>query len=128
MEIQVPANAFDWIENCHDCRRPMAKVLLTTERIKILPNSIVGGEPFPSWFYDWSQTECFIAGASVLRPGDNSPIAFPTWYCPGCITVWVVYRGLWFKTSFAPAVPGGIVNAGDNRNVGPGLAPAFSAT
>ena len=111
MEIQVPANAFDWMENCPHCRLPMAKVLLSTERIKIEPSSLKGDPPYPSWFYDWSQKPCFIAGAGAHQDGDNSAIAFPTWYCVRCITVWVVFRGLWFKTSFAPAVPGGIVNS-----------------
>jgi hypothetical protein len=125
VEIQVPANAFDWMENCPDCRLPMAKVLLTMERIKIEPSTINGSEPYPSWFYEWSQKPCFIAGAGAFpfpqdqarAEGDwHSAIAFPTWYCVRCITVWVVFRGLWFKTSFAPAVPAGIVNAGDSFN------------
>jgi len=97
---------------------PMAKVLLTTERIKIEPSTIHGSEPYPPWFYDWSQKPCFISGGQAQGPAptgsDNPAIAFPTWYCVHCITVWVVFRGLWFRTSFAPAVPGGIVNSGDS--------------
>jgi hypothetical protein len=111
MEIQVPANAFEWHENCPHCRVPMAKVTLTQERIQVLPSTINGGEPYPSWFYDWSQKPCYIAGAAVAHPGDHGAIDFPTWYCVSCITVWVVFRGLWFRSSFAAAVPGGIVNA-----------------
>jgi len=89
---------------------PMAKVLLTTERIKIEPGSLKGDPPYPKWFYEWSQTPCFITGAAVAQVGDNIAQAFPTWYCVRCITVWVAFRGLWFKSSFAPAVPAGIVN------------------
>ena len=91
---------------------PMAKVLLTTERIKIEPGTLKGDPPYPSWFYDWSQKPCFISGGQAQGPAptDFPAIAFPTWYCVRCITVWVVFRGLWFRTSFAPAVPGGIVN------------------
>ena len=112
MEIMVPPNPFDWLENCPHCHMPMMKVMLTRERIKLEPSTINGGEPYPSWFYDWSQTQEFISGAAVQQPRDNGPLAFPTWYCVGCINVWVVFRGLWFRTSFAPALPQGIVNAG----------------
>jgi hypothetical protein len=143
MEIQVPANAFDWAENCPHCRMPMAKVLLTTERIKIEPSTINGGEPYPSWFYEWSQKPCYICGAGAGHPSpngrgaggegnvgegqgataDHPAVAFPTWYCVRCITVWVVFRGLWFRTSFAPAVPGGIVNQSLGHSVAQSLSP-----
>ena len=125
MEIQVPANAFDWCENCPDCRLPMVKVLLTTERIKIEPSTLKGDPPYPSWFYDWSQKSCFISGGQAQGPAptDHPANAFPTWYCVRCFTVWVVFRGLWFKTSFAPAVPGGIVNQSIGRSVPQSLSP-----
>jgi hypothetical protein len=113
MEVLVPANAFEWCENCPDCRLPMARVQLTAERIKIEPGTLKGDTPYPKWFYDWSQSPCIMAGPAAYRQGDHPANAFPTWYCARCITVWVVFRGLWFKTSFAPAVPAGIINAGD---------------
>ncbi len=113
MEVLVPANAFEWVENCCDCHFPMVHVRLTNERLKLEPGHVTANrETYPGWFYEWSQKPCYMSGPSVFQEGDNPATAFPSWYCPRCVVVWVIFRGIWFKTSFAPAVPGGIVNAG----------------
>jgi hypothetical protein len=117
MEILQVLNPFEWVENCNNCKRPMAHVLLTRERIKLEPGSIHAPDSapdkgLPAWYYNWSQNPDIIAGAEVAQPGDTPAMQYPTWYCPGCLMVWVNFRGLWAQTSFAPAVPIGVVNSG----------------
>jgi hypothetical protein len=113
MEIIHPVNAYEWIDNCPHCRVPMAKVLLTSERIRIDPSTIVGGDPKPGWYYSWSQRFEFISGSAAQKSGDYGPRELPTWYCAMCIKVWVIFRGLYFCTDFNPMQQiQGIVNAG----------------
>ena len=87
-----------WIENCTHCRCPMQKILIDSDKILGIPDSVYGenrgakrsnGElVFQTWFDAWKVNP-------VLNP------AIDYWFCKSCSSVYTIVDGgyCWTKVS-----------------------------
>jgi hypothetical protein len=78
-----------WIENCSNCRKPMAKVLVTpTSEIRGIVESVQG-------LTEENKKKSAVYKVFVENPVITSATEF--WYCFECSSIWTIFGGFWVK-------------------------------